>query len=170
MSFCHKLWFLTILSLQPDVKCLWYIKLDSLLDQIVKIWNIKGLHHQVVKLLGLDHFSLWEKLNFLAEFWFLFICKSVISWHLWLWCCSYIRFVILCTLYSIPIYFVLYSTQYMTLWSYYKNTWFLRKCCILVYIYNFTCLMFIVNDYFLPTLYIHITLFTYSTRSQPFCL
>ena len=41
--------FLTTLSLQPDVD-LSYFKLWLMLGQIFEVWNIQGLHTQVVKI------------------------------------------------------------------------------------------------------------------------
>ena len=60
--------FLIPISLQLDVVELYYIVLWILLDQIVKVWNCKGLHHQIAKvyttkLHRFKDLSLWTKLN-----------------------------------------------------------------------------------------------------------
>ena len=44
--------------MQPNAVDLWI-----LLDKIIKVWNIKDLHYQVVKLQGLERLSLWQRLN-----------------------------------------------------------------------------------------------------------
>ena len=53
--------FQITVSYQPNVVDLGYFKLTILLDQIILIWNIKGLHHQVEKIKGLEISSLWLK-------------------------------------------------------------------------------------------------------------
>ena len=47
---CSTAIFLVFLLLQPDVTKPFYHKLWVLLNQKVKVWNIKGLHHQVAKM------------------------------------------------------------------------------------------------------------------------
>ena len=42
--------FLIPITFQPVFRDLWYFKLLILLDQIVSVWNIKGLHNQVAKI------------------------------------------------------------------------------------------------------------------------
>ena len=42
--------FLILIYLQPNVVDLRYFKLRILLDQIIWVWNIKYLHHQVIKI------------------------------------------------------------------------------------------------------------------------
>ncbi len=38
-------------------------------DQIIQVWNIKGLHHQVAKIKGFENLSLWQRLkSFIDEY------------------------------------------------------------------------------------------------------
>ena len=60
--------FLIPITWQPILLNLSYFKLLILLDQIVLVWNIKGLHHQVAKLWGLENLSLLQKNQFLCIF------------------------------------------------------------------------------------------------------
>ena len=46
-----------------------YFKLWIMLDQIILVWNIKGLHHQVVNIYEIQNLSSWQKLNSLIEIW-----------------------------------------------------------------------------------------------------
>ena len=39
-----------------------YFKLLILLDQIISVWNIKDLHHQILKIQGLENSSLCKRL------------------------------------------------------------------------------------------------------------
>ena len=48
--------------MEPNVVDLRYFKLWFLLNQILHVWNIKGLHHLVAEILGLEHWSLWQKI------------------------------------------------------------------------------------------------------------
>ena len=45
--------FLILISYEPNVIDLRYFKLWILLDQVILVWNIKGLHHHVAKIWGL---------------------------------------------------------------------------------------------------------------------
>ena len=69
LSLCHKLKFsnpYTVWKLQLDVVVLRYFKLWIMLDRITyKVWNIKGLNHQVAKTQGVDNFELQAKTQFL---------------------------------------------------------------------------------------------------------
>ena len=64
---CHKLWFLN-----PNVVDLRYFKLWLLLYQIIKVWNVIGLHNLVVDIQVLENWDLlqdsiplskWFKIN-----------------------------------------------------------------------------------------------------------
>ena len=69
LSLCHKLKFsnpYTVWKLQLDVVVLRYFKLWIMLDRITyKVWNLKGLNHQVAKTQGVDNFELQAKTQFL---------------------------------------------------------------------------------------------------------
>ena len=74
--------FLISISLQPNAVDLRYFKL-----LIPEVWNIKGLHHKVAKILESDYFSLWQKLNSFARFFNLFVyvligncCIKIQTW------------------------------------------------------------------------------------------
>ena len=56
---CH---FFISISLQPSGVNLRLFKLWILFGQIIKVWNIKGLHHLVAKIKGLQNLSLWQKI------------------------------------------------------------------------------------------------------------
>ncbi len=66
--------FLITISLKPNVVDLRYFKLWILLNQIIRVWNIKGLQQRVLKILGFKYLILLQRLNsfvgifFLAEF------------------------------------------------------------------------------------------------------
>jgi len=65
LSFCHNFKFSIPISLKLKGVNLWFFKLRlSNLTEII-VWNIKGLHHQVEKIKGLENMSLWQRLNFL---------------------------------------------------------------------------------------------------------
>ena len=55
--------FLIPLSLKPNVGDFKHFKLWILLYPIIKVWNIKGWHHQVAKIKGFENLSLWQRLN-----------------------------------------------------------------------------------------------------------
>ena len=55
--------FLILVYLQPNVTDLRYFKAWILSDQLIKVWNIKGVHFKVAKILGLESLSLWQILN-----------------------------------------------------------------------------------------------------------
>ena len=64
LSLCHKLLFsnpynFATKCFRPSIfQTIWI-----LLDQIIKVWNIKGLHHQVAKIKEVENSSLWQILN-----------------------------------------------------------------------------------------------------------
>ena len=62
MSLCHKLWFSNHYIF--GTKCCRYFKLWILLDQIIWVWNIKGLQHRVLKILKFKYLILFQRLNF----------------------------------------------------------------------------------------------------------
>ena len=43
------------ISLQPYIVDFWHFKLWIIFDETVKVWNIKGLNHQVAEILGLEN-------------------------------------------------------------------------------------------------------------------
>ena len=43
-----------------------HFKLWILLEQIIYVWNTKGLNHQIPKTKGLEHLSVWQRLNSFA--------------------------------------------------------------------------------------------------------
>ena len=55
--------FLITISLEPNVVDLNYFKLWILLDQIIWVWNIKGLQHRVLKILRFKYLNLFRRLN-----------------------------------------------------------------------------------------------------------
>ena len=55
--------FLITISLQPNVVDLRYFKLWILLNQIIRVWNIKGLQHRVLKILGFKYLILLQRFN-----------------------------------------------------------------------------------------------------------
>ena len=55
LSLCHKLWFAK------------HFQTMDFMDQIIQVWNIKGLHLQGTKIYGLEHLSLLQGLNSLKE-------------------------------------------------------------------------------------------------------
>ena len=65
--------FLITISLEPNVVDLRYFKLWILLDQIIWVWNIKGLQHRVLKILRFKYLILFQRLLCLQNF-FIF-CK-----------------------------------------------------------------------------------------------
>ena len=75
LSFTQRNWvfatnsdFLFTISLEPNVADLRYFKLWILLDQVIWVWNIKGLQHRVLKILRFKYLILFQRLNsFLIE-------------------------------------------------------------------------------------------------------
>ena len=63
LSLCHKFCFQITISLEPSVAYLRYFKLWILWDQIIWVWNIKGLQHRVLKILWFKYLILFQKLN-----------------------------------------------------------------------------------------------------------
>jgi len=55
--------FLIPIFLEPNFADLWYFKLWILLDQIIWVWNIKGLQHRVLKILWFKYLILFQRLN-----------------------------------------------------------------------------------------------------------
>ena len=55
--------FLNPISLEPNVVDLRYFKLWILLIQIIRVWNIEGLQHWVLKILGFKYLILLQRLN-----------------------------------------------------------------------------------------------------------
>ena len=55
--------FLVTVSLEPNVADLRYFKPWILLDQIIWVWNIKGLQHRVLKILRFKYLILFQTLN-----------------------------------------------------------------------------------------------------------
>ena len=94
--FCKRIWvfatnsdILIPLSLQPNVVNFWHFKLLIVLDQIMIVWNIKGLHNWIAKIWVV--MSLWQILNsfvFLAQRHLVFFFKnmfiSVCTWQIFL--------------------------------------------------------------------------------------
>ena len=52
--------------MEPNVVDLRYFKLWILLNQIIRIWNIKGLQQRVLKILGFKYLILLQRLNSFA--------------------------------------------------------------------------------------------------------
>ena len=66
LSLCHKLRFSNSnTSMKPNLVDLRYFKLWILLNQIIWVWNIKGLQHRVLKIWGFKYLSLRQRFNFL---------------------------------------------------------------------------------------------------------
>ena len=82
LSIYQTIYRCILISLQPEVLDLRYFKLWTLLDQIV--WNIRGLHHQVVKISGLENMILWQRPNS-------FVNKKTYNW-------KHLRFNLTCSL------------------------------------------------------------------------
>ena len=62
LSFCHK-------SQQPNDACPSYFKLTLFDPPEFIVWNIYGLPHLVLKKLGFQNPSLWQRLNY-------FVCQN----------------------------------------------------------------------------------------------
>ena len=60
--------FLITMSFEPNVSDLRYFKLWILLDQIIWVWNIKGLQHRVLKILRFKYLTLFQILNSFRHF------------------------------------------------------------------------------------------------------
>ena len=60
--------FLITISLEPNVTDLRYFKLWILLNQIIRVWNIKGLQHRFLKILGLKYLISLQRLNSFLPF------------------------------------------------------------------------------------------------------
>ena len=54
--------------MEPNVADLRNFKLWILLDQIIRVWNIKGLQHWVLKILRFKYLILFQRLNSFEEF------------------------------------------------------------------------------------------------------
>ena len=59
--------FQITVSLQPNVKDTRYFKLWIQLDQIIYVWNMNGLRHQVAKTKVLENLNLWQWFNFFVS-------------------------------------------------------------------------------------------------------
>ena len=55
--------------MEPNAADLRYFKLWILLDQIIWIWNIKGLQYRVLKILRFKYLNLFQRLNSFLKFW-----------------------------------------------------------------------------------------------------
>ena len=66
--------FLITISLEPNDVDLRYFKLWILLDQIIWVWNIKGLQHRVLKILRFKYLILFQILNSFSLSVCLFVC------------------------------------------------------------------------------------------------
>ena len=55
--------FLITISLEPNVVDLRYFKLWILLNQIIRVWNIRGSQHPVLKILGFKYLILLQRFN-----------------------------------------------------------------------------------------------------------
>ena len=95
--------FLITITLEPNVADLRYFKLWILLDQIIWVWNIKGLQHRVLIILRFKYLILFQRLNSFArmKFWWhhllvvvfyvqcinctVYVCVvlAVLLWSLW---------------------------------------------------------------------------------------
>ena len=71
--------FLITISLEPDVADLRYFKLLILLDQIIWVWNIKGLQHRVLKILRFKYLILFQRLNSFIEVFSATLCV-LLTW------------------------------------------------------------------------------------------
>jgi len=60
--------FLITISLEPNVADLIYFKLWILLDQIIWVWNIKGLQLRVLKISRFKYLILFRRLNSFAMY------------------------------------------------------------------------------------------------------
>ena len=60
--------FLITISLEPNVTDLRYFKLWILWNQIIRVWNIKGLQHRFLKILGLKYLISLQRLNSFLPF------------------------------------------------------------------------------------------------------
>ena len=58
--------FLITISLEPNAADLRYLKLWILLDEIIWVWNIKGLQNRFLKILRFKYFILFQRLNSFA--------------------------------------------------------------------------------------------------------
>ena len=63
LSLCHNSDFLITISLEPNVVDLRYFKPWILLNQIIRVWNIKGLQHRVLKILRFKYLILLQRFN-----------------------------------------------------------------------------------------------------------
>ena len=61
LSLCHKIWFYNHYIF--GTKCCRPFKLWILSDQIIWVWNIKGLHHPVLEILRFKYLILSQRLN-----------------------------------------------------------------------------------------------------------
>ena len=71
--------FLITISLEPIIADIRYFKLWILLDQIIWVWNIKGLQHRVLKILRFKCFILFQRLNSFSKRY---------TFATWIWWCE----------------------------------------------------------------------------------
>ena len=65
--------------MEPNVADLRYFKLWILLDQIIWVWNIKGLQHRVLKILRFENLILFQRINsfnYRTTFCLIAICQT----------------------------------------------------------------------------------------------
>jgi len=67
LTLCHKLCFSKPYIFGTKCCNLRYFKLCILLDQIIRVWNIKGLQHWVLKILRFKYLILFQRLNAFKE-------------------------------------------------------------------------------------------------------
>ena len=78
--------FLITISLEPNVADLRYFKLWILLDQIIWVWNIKGLQPRVIKILRFKYLILFQRLNsYSPKFWTVFWRIKMIKISIMFW-------------------------------------------------------------------------------------
>ena len=75
--FASKFNFSILISFYPEVVDLSYSQLWILLGQIVKVLNIKCVHHQVSKVLGFENLSLSQQFSSFESLLFDLSCRSI---------------------------------------------------------------------------------------------
>ena len=67
--------------MEPNVVDLRYFKLWILLNQIIRVWNIKGLQQRVLKIFGFIYLILLQRLNsFTSQDWVFFFKTVKLYW------------------------------------------------------------------------------------------
>jgi len=74
--FATKSDFMITISLETNFIDLRYFKLWILLNQIIRVWNIKGLQLRVLKILMFKYLILFQRLNS-------FVCIWALSYSVW---------------------------------------------------------------------------------------